>query len=358
MARNLKNFNFYYLYFYYSKLTKKQKYKIIEKDNLYKKIYKLKFDILYDKNNDNKIMFIFRYLRFFNYAKKTIINIVKENQISLIINNQTEIPIPKSLLNKNVNVLHTDIKKYLNDFTSSTLLGTLFKKLFFTFTKESNLVCFTELDKKIIKNNKNKIKCIFPINYGFIEANKINYQILDKLDLRTQITYIGKLENNQKNIDKLLEIDKMLKNELGINIQFYGDGAYLDKSKLNFKGSVKNEQIPKILKKTKLLVLYSNWEGFPLSIVEALSHGVPCVILNSFTNAKFLINNERGSLVESNELKKFVDEIIKIYNLPIKKYKKMCKNCLDFTKENLTKNNFLGKWEQLINGYINDKNKK
>lgn len=104
----------------------------------------------------------------------------------------------------------------------------------------------------------------------------------------------------------------------------------------------------KILKNAKLLILPSFFEGFPYVIVEALSNGTPCLVANTFINAKYLIDQTRGKCIESFDADYWIKQIIYFKNLSIEKYGEYCKNSINFAKKYLSQNQFESFWIKII----------
>jgi glycosyltransferase involved in cell wall biosynthesis len=109
----------------------------------------------------------------------------------------------------------------------------------------------------------------------------------------------------------------------GIMLNFYGDGPNLQfledlVLKLNLNHMVKfhgyTNEIPRILYSTDVFVLISNWEGFPISTLEAMSMGKPIIVSNVGGACECLEDGVNGYKVErksieqiKNAIKKFVD---------------------------------------------------
>lgn len=100
---------------------------------------------------------------------------------------------------------------------------------------------------------------------------------------------------------------------------------------INFLGNIGD--IPAFLKGIDIFVLPSRYEGFGISLIEAMSMGIPCVASNLYGPAEIIGNNERGELFQAenvNELVEKIRHIIENYvayqekQVEIKKY--VCEN--------------------------------
>lgn len=112
------------------------------------------------------------------------------------------------------------------------------------------------------------------------------------LDVPTEleILYIGRLDIKTKGLDTLIETAKLLKNK---PIKFLirgpqsGEGHIWLKEKIikynlekrvELSGSVFGENKIELLKNASLFILLSRNEGIPVSVLEALSYGCPCLV--------------------------------------------------------------------------------
>ena len=160
---------------------------------------------------------------------------------------------------------------------------------------------------------------------------------LKKEDIKNRkgIIYLGRINQEQKNISFLNKINQKLQ-----IIDFYGAGnqKYTDKLGSFYKGEVENNDVGTVISKYKYCILLSNYEGFSFSLVEALSYGVPIIVLNTFCSASYLVdNNSNGLLINKNDsLLKIEQKIIDLLNISEDKYFEFCKNAYRFAKQNLT----------------------
>jgi len=85
--------------------------------------------------------------------------------------------------------------------------------------------------------------------------------------------------------------DGPLKNEISQKIQDYNLSEYV-----TLAGQQKD--VRPFLNKSDLFVLSSFKEGLPLTILESMASGVPCVVTNVGGNSEVVVDNETGYLVE------------------------------------------------------------
>lgn len=78
-------------------------------------------------------------------------------------------------------------------------------------------------------------------------------------------------------------------------------------------GFQKRDYIDEILNKSSIYVMTSFTESFGLVLIEAMSHGIPCVAFDSAEGANDLIKNgENGYLISERDKEKMADTIIKL----------------------------------------------
>jgi glycosyltransferase involved in cell wall biosynthesis len=79
--------------------------------------------------------------------------------------------------------------------------------------------------------------------------------------------------------------------------------------KVFFAGNIDNFEIPNILKKSKLFVLYSDYEGLSFALLEAMSYGVVPVVSNCEGNTSVITNGVTGYVVPMKNLEYLAQSI-------------------------------------------------
>jgi len=80
-----------------------------------------------------------------------------------------------------------------------------------------------------------------------------------------------------------------------------------------FAGWQKN--IYKFLKYADLFILSSNYEGFPITILEAMASGVPVISTNSPTGPREILGNGKyGVLIKVGDYKKMAAMAVELLN--------------------------------------------
>ena len=109
--------------------------------------------------------------------------------------------------------------------------------------------------------------------------------------------YFGRLDNFQKNLKRTQKLF-ILKNT---NLDIYGDGnknIILSNEFIKYNGYLNKDKLNDVINSYKFNILLSKYEGFPFSVSECLSNGIPSIISNFSPNAKWIINNN-GYLIKN-----------------------------------------------------------
>lgn len=108
------------------------------------------------------------------------------------------------------------------------------------------------------------------------------------------LLYLGRFDIRHKGLDFLLEFAKFLKEEkpsLSWDLKLYGSDSkggfawltdYIDKWKLNdyvtLNEAVYGKEKEIVLSSSDVFILTSRYEGMPISVLEALKNGLPCLL--------------------------------------------------------------------------------
>ena len=147
----------------------------------------------------------------------------------------------------------------------------------------------------------------------------------DKLSLTKKIVYVGRIEENQKRIDKLLRVWKRLHNEMPEwTFDLVGDGAYLPQAndfivRNNLdRVSVHGFQEPKrYWLDADIFTLTSDYEGFGLVLAEAQAFGTVPVAFDCFSAISEVVSNgESGVIVPNYDEDLMVERVLELVRNP------------------------------------------
>lgn len=188
-------------------------------------------------------------------------------------------------------------------------------------------------------------ECISLI-YNPVDSNY--YPISRPNDGITHFIYLGRVDlDKQKNVRELLTALQNVKGNWVLDI--YGDdkkaapakelASQLNISeKINWKGFVTNPWSE--IKNASVLTLTSNYEGLPMVLIEAISHGVCCVSSNIETGPIDIIKNgTNGYLYKPHEVNQLTELLQKIVNnqLPLPSQKQIIESSKKFSLDSYGK---------------------
>jgi glycosyltransferase involved in cell wall biosynthesis len=246
-----------------------------------------------------------------------------------------------------LNIIH-------NTFLPKNILYNKYLKIYFKYLylfifyifKQNYFYKLDNSSDKIILFSKSNLKDIlyFKMNKNFVNKvqfipNPITLPTNDIISKENQLIYVGRLDDNQKNISYILNLWRILHERLP-NWKLLILGSGIDRDKLfnlstnlnlknvHFLGNVNPNQY---YAKSKFLILTSRFEGWPMVIPEAMSYGcVPCV-LNSFTSLNdMIIDNYNGYIFYNMDLRinsKLIEHIFTNNN-----FHQISQNCIDTSK--------------------------
>lgn len=221
------------------------------------------------------------------------------------------------------------------------------------FYKRSHLVCVSKGIEKLVRERFDFKKTVSIYNPITLETTK------DDKSYNSGFQYIlfyGRLEEESKNITFLIDaFNASILPSKKIKLLLLGDGP----DKKMYQNQVKKLQLQdhvlfkkrtldpiSIIKGAKFTVLTSNFEGFPLTIVESLTCETPVVSVNCNTGpSELIMHKHNGLLVEKNQLNytQALDSMI----LDKEMYAECKRNCSK-SIEDLSYENIKNEWEVFL----------
>lgn len=199
---------------------------------------------------------------------------------------------------------HHNNKKYAIDVVHSA------KYLDYFVLVSQSLKDFYELELK-----KTKCQCVFIPN--MIENLPKRAAPLENKKLIS----VGRLSEEKGYIDLLRVYYLLLKEHSDWTLDIIGDGPergnlenYIKRhqleSKVTLHGFRDKQYIDRMLHNASIYVMTSHTESFGIVLIEAMSHGVPCVAFSSAEGARELIQSgENGYLIKNRNYAAFVKKI-------------------------------------------------
>lgn len=207
-----------------------------------------------------------------------------------------------------------EVKKFFDGIQVSK-----FKKIVFVSKKacESFIKVYPEMKDKVIHcNNLIDYEKILELSKQSIDSIKAETEINKENSRNVENKYIytfaniGRHDELQKRLTRIIEATKKLKQDgLNFKVLFIGNG----KDSLQYKRLVEQYNLTKqiqflgvkqnpypYMKLADSIILSSDYEGYPVVLIEALILNKP-IITTNISDAMEDINNKYGKVVEKNE---------------------------------------------------------
>jgi glycosyltransferase involved in cell wall biosynthesis len=195
-----------------------------------------------------------------------------------------------------------------NNSTKSVLQR---KLLSFVLNQFDTIICPSEELCELVKS-WNVTKQIKYVANGIStnEANPVFQWEFDLISVSRLVSW--------KNIDKHIEIAKALNLKLAI----VGSGPEENKLKefarslgcdATFFGDKNKNEIKELLKKSKVFILLSEYEGLSFSLLEAMSLGLPAVVSGIKANSSVVRNGIDGAVIEIENWRSSESEIVRFF---------------------------------------------
>ncbi|MDU0808901.1 glycosyltransferase [Aquirufa sp. LEOWEIH-7C] len=221
---------------------------------------------------------------------------------------------------------------------------------------------FIPIFKKFINlKHCNKLEVI--TNPITIDDKNFNYSESEK---RREVIYVGRLDHNQKRVSRIIESWGLIEsNNPDWKLTLIGDGP--EKSNiisqikdLNLRNvTIEGFQNPKeYYKRSSILLLTSEYEGFPLVIAECMHFGVVPIVYGSYPAVYDIIRSEFDGIIVSPDENGFnsklmaenLEKVMKHQNL----LQEMAKNAIH-TSKRFSVDKIYNLWLNLFERVINQK---
>jgi glycosyltransferase involved in cell wall biosynthesis len=177
-----------------------------------------------------------------------------------------------------------------------------------------------------IKYGYNNDKIIIIPEFSYLDClpNILKY---DSYDSPNKLLYVGTIHRH-KGVDLLIEALNIIKNKYGyvdisLTIVGKGDDKYEDYCKklvikynlvnnIRFLGYISEDELDKIYSIHHIFIHPARWhEPFGRAIIEALSHGLPCIVSDTVSRD---IVEDVGLIFKKDDVLDLVDKILLIIN--------------------------------------------
>lgn len=162
--------------------------------------------------------------------------------------------------------------------------------------------------------------------------------------------YLGRI-NPIKGIKELLDVSKYFINEIKFNVAGPTDNEYAQRmirkrqidniNNVNFIGPKYGQEKSKLFLESDFIILPSRGEGYPLTILEAMSFGLPVIVTNLPEVGEEIREYQAGIIIEDEGLESIKKAIDKFLNLTDEEYLKMSGNAMKLVTEKHTDNHIV-----------------
>lgn len=193
---------------------------------------------------------------------------------------------------------------------------------------------------------------------NFCIYNPVRFNTKEKADvsLNKKLVVISRIENYQKRINLMVKIvDQIFKeNDLSDwTFDIYGVGNFdlesesiiKNNDQIIYKGKTDNPK--NVLLKASINLNTSLFEGFSLSILEALMCGIPTVTFNHGEAAyEEVLNGKTGFIIEDDNISEFKDKLLLLMK-DNKMLEDFSRNCKEYSNKFLI-DNIVNEWTNLF----------
>lgn len=212
-----------------------------------------------------------------------------------------------------------------------------------------NLDYFVLVSKDLTKYYKKRLKkykcqCVYIPN------------MLDNIPKRLsplkeeRLISVGRLSREKGYIDLLKMMKKLVRKHPTWHLDIIGDGPEKDyltdyiaennlQKNVTLHGFRSKDYIDKMLHKSSLFIMTSHTESFGIVLLEAMSHGVPCLAFQSAEGAREIISSGKNGYIIKNRNKdamiKKIEDLMKKEEIRKKMGKEARKTIKQYTKEQI-----------------------
>lgn len=208
---------------------------------------------------------------------------------------------------------HSSAEIYLENYYSE-----IKDKYLEGLTYSDSVVCLTEADGRVFeKYNHNTVSISNSITVSS-KAKSI-------LATRDDIIFVSRFDVKSKGIDFLIEVVKLLPKN--IKVKFAGSGTKKQEKVLKkmivqndladriiLLGSLNEDELADLYQNGRLFLSTSRWEGFGLSIVEAMTFGLPVISFDTTGPREIIGEDEFGIIIKSFDIFKMSEAVSKVFS--------------------------------------------
>lgn len=188
----------------------------------------------------------------------------------------------------------------------------------------AKIICVSEYDRQLaIQNNVGHSTQLVTIHNGVADIASEYRPRSCGLD-PVRLIMVARF-SEQKDHGLLLQALAALPEHCVFQVDLVGDGPLRGKfekmaekmglgQKVNFMGS--RDDVPELLAKAHIFLLVSQWEGFPISILEAMQAGLPVISTDVGGVNEAVVDKKTGFLVPRNDVAVLINRLQSLIENP------------------------------------------
>jgi glycosyltransferase involved in cell wall biosynthesis len=153
-----------------------------------------------------------------------------------------------------------------------------------TFDSADRVLCYTDTDRDRLCDRG--ITAPISVIHNGIDCS--TFRPMPSVSTQPQLLYVGRLKES-KGLDRLIEAFATLCADYpDLTVAIVGDGPMRDslpercerlgvRDRVQFRGTIPNEELPRVYNESRAFVLPSDAEGLPRTVLESLACGTPVV---------------------------------------------------------------------------------
>lgn len=226
----------------------------------------------------------------------------------------------------------------------------------------TGLVCVSEdLRQRVAARKPRHTKlCVIPSGVPVTEQCSLQTGPL-------KLVYVGRLVQQQKRILDLVDaLARVMRTHYDLTATLIGDGTerqavqqridhYDLKERIKVLGTLPAEDIQAFLSRFHVLVLLSDYEGTPGSVMDGMAAGLVPVCLDISGGVQELIMHEKTGLLVRDRAQSFIDAITRLAN-DTGLRKRLATNAREHVAKHFSLKVAADRWETLCNELVKDTN--
>jgi glycosyltransferase involved in cell wall biosynthesis len=185
----------------------------------------------------------------------------------------------------------------------------------------SKIIVVSHYDKAIALQNRVAGAGKLEVVHNGIDVSAAGHVLSAGKDL-TNIVMVARFDE-QKDHESLIYACEGIEN---IKVHLAGDGPGLDdmialteklkiRDRFVFYGYT--DKVEEILSHADVFALISNWEGFPISTLEAMNHGLPVIISDVGGAKEAVVDGETGYVIKRKDILDLKAKLLSLINNPV-----------------------------------------